>query len=316
MGNQNQTFMFNTQAVLTQMEEKLTNIGDLQLGRVPQGKASALRTVSGMQTVLAQGDARPERVLRRFFLGLTQIWENFHALNEIFLPDEKRFMLCGYIDPRKDPYATAKKSDIRGKYRFTFSQNALNTSKEALQGSLQDLMAAYVSPLAIQLGIIKPDGIYRLLRDYGRSKGPDPDKYLSPPTPGAMEPPISVEDAILMIMDGALPQGSPMEGTQAHFQKLQEFAQSDEFGYLAPEHVPLFRAYLEQVAQLLMAEQQAAQLGAAAQQFGEGMQRPGMPGPEGSAQPGAQAMPPVQGAELLDETLPGAGGGANPGAPA
>jgi len=131
-----------------------------------------------------------------------------------------------------------------------------------------------------------------------------------------MEPPISVEDAILMIMDGALPQGSPMEGTQAHFQKLQEFAQSDEFGYLAPEHVPLFRAYLEQVAQLLMAEQQAAQLGAAAQQFGEGMQRPGMPGPEGSAQPGAQAMPPVQGAELLDETLPGAGGGANPGAPA
>ena len=316
MGNQNQTFMFNTQAVLTQMEEKLTNIGDLQLGRVPQGKASALRTVSGMQTVLAQGDARPERVLRRFFLGLTQIWENFHALNEIFLPDEKRFMLCGYIDPRKDPYATAKKSEIRGKYRFTFSQNALNTSKEALQGSLQDLMAAYVSPLAIQLGIIKPDGIYRLLRDYGRAKGPDPDKYLSPPTPGAMEPPISVEDAILMIMDGALPQGSPMEGTQAHFQKLQEFAQSDEFGYLAPEHVPLFRAYLEQVAQLLMAEQQAAQLGAAAQQFGEGMQRPGMPGPEGSAQPGAQAMPPVQGAELLDETLPGAGGGANPGAPA
>ena len=313
MGNQNQAFMFNMLTVLNTMEERLTNIGDLQLGRVPQGKASALRTVSGMQTVLAQGDARPERVLRRFFLGLTQIWENFHALNEIFLPDEKRFMLCGPIDPRKDPYASAKKSEIRGKYRFTFSQNALNTSKEALQMSLQDLMAAYVSPLAIQLGLIKPDGIYRLLRDYGRSKGPDPDKYLSPPTPGAMEPPITFEEAILQIMDGILPRGTPMEGTQAHFQRLQEFSQSDEFGYLSPEVVPLFRAYLQQVAELMAQEQAAMALQQAAQQFGEGMQRPGMPGPEGAGMPpGGQAMPPVQGAELLDETLPAAGGGANP----
>ena len=314
MGNQNQAFMFNMLTVLNTMEERLTNIGDLQLGRVPQGKASALRTVSGMQTVLAQGDARPERVLRRFFLGLTQIWENFHALNEIFLPDEKRFMLCGPIDPRKDPYASAKKSEIRGKYRFTFSQNALNTSKEALQMSLQDLMAAYVSPLAIQLGLIKPDGIYRLLRDYGRSKGPDPDKYLSPPTPGAMDPPITFEEAILQIMDGILPRGTPMEGTQAHFQKLQEFSQADEFGYLSPEVVPLFRAYLQQVAELMAQEQAAMALQQAAQQFGEGMQRPGMPGPEGAAQPGAQAMPPVQGAELLDESLPNSGGGANVGA--
>ena len=132
LGNQNQAFMFNMVNLLTQMEEKLTNIGELQLGRVPQGKASALRTVAGMQTVLAQGDARPERVLRRFFLGLTQIWENFHGLNEVFLPPQKRFMLCGPIDPRKDPYATVESpTAIKGKFRFTFSANVLNTSKEA-----------------------------------------------------------------------------------------------------------------------------------------------------------------------------------------
>ncbi len=314
LGDRNQSFMFNTQALLTQMEEKLTNIGELQLGRVPQGKASALRTVSGMQTVLAQGDARPERVLRRFFLGLTQIWEMFHGLNEEFLPDEKKFMLCGPIDPRKSPYASVKRSEIRGKYRMTFSQNALNTTKEALQESLEAMMAAFVSPLFIQLGLIKPDGIYRLARDWGRAKGPDPDKYLSPPTPGAMEPPISFEEAILQIMDGVLPRGTPMEGTEAHFQKLQEFSQSDEFGYLEEPHIPLFRAYLQQVAELLAQEQAAMALAQAAQQFGDGMKKPGMPGPAGAAQPGAQAMPPVQGAELLDESLPGAGGGANTGA--
>lgn len=315
MGTADQSFMFNMQSLLTQMSEKLTNIGDLQLGRVPQGKSSALRTVAGMQTVLGQGDARPERVLRRFFLGLTQIFENFHALNEVHLPKKKRFMMAGPIDPRKDPYRTIEtQSDIRGKFRFTFSANVMNTSKEATQAALQDIMAAYISPLAIQMGIAKPDGIYRLLRDYGRAKGQDPDKYISPPTPGAMEPPISAEDAIALMMDGMMPRGSPMEGTQEHFQKLQEFAQSDEFGYMEGQSIPLFRAYLEQVGQLLAQEQAQATLLKAAGQFQQGAQPGALPGPPGQVDPNAQATPPVQGAELIDETLPGAGGGANPGA--
>ena len=314
MGNQNQSFTFNMVTMLQQIEERLTNIGDLQLGRVPAGKASALRTVSGMQTVLSQGDARPERVLRRFFLGLAQIFENFHALNEVKLPEKKRFMLYGPIDPRHDPYRIVESPNaIRGKFRFTFSANVLNTSKEAMQAALQTLMGAYVSPLAIQMGIMKPDGAYRLLRDYGRAFGQDPDKYLSPPTPGAMEPPLSAEDAILYIMDGIMPKGTPMEGTQEHLQKLQTFAQADEFGYIPPESVPLFRAYMEQVAQLAAQEQAQQALLKAAAQFGGGGQG-GTPGPvPGPQQGGGQAMPMLNGGELADESLPGAGGGANPG---
>lgn len=310
MGNQSQSFMFNMVSMLTQVQERLTNIGDLQLGRVPAGKASALRTVAGMQTVLSQGDARPERVLRRFFMGLAQIFQNFHALNEVKLPPKKRFMLCGPIDPRKDPYAIVESPNaIRGAFRFTFSANALNTSKEALQAALQDLMGAYINPLAIQLGIMKPDGAYRMLRDYGRAKGQDPDKYLTPPTPGAMEPPISAEDAILYIMDGIMPQGSPMEGTAEHFQKLQTFMQSDEFGYLEREHLPLFRAYLEKIAQLMAQEQASATLLKAAGQFGGGGQM-GMSGPVPMPQ-GQQQQASIQDGELADESLPGAGGGAN-----
>ena len=308
-GNQSQSFMFNMVTLITQIQERLTNIGDLQLGRVPQGKASALRTVSGMQTVLAQGDARPERVLRRFFIGLAQIFENFHALNEVKLPRKKRFMLAGPVDPKTDPYRVVESPNaIRGKFRFTFSANALNTSKEALQGALDKLMAMYINPLALQLGISKPDGIYRLLRDAGRAVGQDPDKYISPPSPGAMDPPISTEDAILTIMEGIPPKGSPMEGTQEHFQKLQAFMASDEFGYVPAEFIPLFRAYLEQVGQLMAQEQTQAALLQAAGQFGQGQ---GQGGQMPMQQP-SQGNAPVQDNELIDETLPGSGGGANP----
>lgn len=316
LGNRDQSFMFNMVTMITQIEERLTNIGDLQLGRVPQGKASALRTVSGMQTVLSQGDARPERVLRRFFMGLAQIFENFHALNEVKLPKKKRFMLAGPIDPRQDPYGVVESPQaIRGKFRFTFSANVLNTSKEALQMALDKLMAIYISPLAIQLGIAKPDGVYRLMRDAGRALGQDPDKYISPPTPGAQDPPISAEEAILQIMDGFIPKGTPMEGLAEHFEKLQTFLQSDEFGYIETSKVPIFRAYLEQVAQAMAQEQSQAALLKAAGQFGQGGQ-PGQPGPvPGPQQGGGQANPMVNPNEMLQEDLPGSGGGGNPGVP-
>ncbi len=307
MGNQTQAFTFNMVTMLTQIEERLTNIGDLQLGRVPQGKASALRTVSGMQTVLSQGDARPERVLRRFFMGLAAIYENFHALNEVLLPPNKRFMLTGPLDPRTEPYRTVNNAtQIKGKFRFTFSANVLNTSKEAMQAALQDLMATYISPMAIQMKIVTPDNVYRLLRDFGRSKGQDPDRYLTPPSPEALLPPISAEEAILTIMDNTMPKGSPMEGLEEHFEKLQAFLSSDEFGYLGKEHIPLFKHYLETVAQAVAQEKAQAAMLQAAQQFQQGGQQGGgMPGPVPGPQPGGgQATPMVQPGELMDETLP------------
>ena len=311
IGNQNQAFTFNMLSLLQQMEERLTTIGELQLGRVPHGKASALRTVSGMQTILSQGDARPERVLRRFFIGLTQIWKTIHSLNQAFLPKDKQYKIGGYVEPGKDPYQSASPQDVTGSFMFDFSANALNTSKEALQMALQDMMGTYVSELALTLGIIKPDGVYRLLRDWGKSKGPDPDKYLSPPTPQAWMPPIFAEEAIAMMMDGQIPQGTPTEGAEGHLQKLMEFSQSDEFGFMPEEYVQsILRPYMERIAQQAQMEAQQAQLLQAAQQFGQRVQEPGKSGP--AAQPqaqGGQAM--LQGGELADETLPSSGGGAN-----
>lgn len=317
LGNQGQAFSFNMVALLQQMEERLSMMGELQLGRVPQGKASALRTVAGMQTILAQGDARPERVLRRFFIGLTQVWRICHALNQAFLPKGKQYLIGGYVEPGKDPYGVVEgPRAIRGAFMFDFSANALNTSKEALQAALQDLMGVYVSELALTLGVIKPDGVYRLLRDYGKAKGPDPDKYLSPPTPEAWEPPLFVEEALQMMMDGEIPQGPPAEGAEAHLAKLIEFTQSDAFGFM-DEAVArgVLRPYMEKIAQSAAFERQKGELLSAAQQFGQRVAQPVLPGPAAMPQ-SAGGMPMMQGGELVDESLPGAGGGANQGLPA
>ena len=314
-GNQGQAFGFNLYNLLTQEEERLSNIGELQLGRVPQGKASALRTVSGMQTVLAQGDARPERILRRFFIGLTDIFANFHELNQRFLQKKKQFRISGYVRPDQDPYReVAGPEAISGRFQFRFLANALNTNKAAVQQALSQLMSTFISELNIQLGIIDPDGVFRLQFDYGKSLGIDPARYLTPPTPGAYYPDVLFEEALNQIMAGVEPKGRPAEGAQEHFKKLLEFYNSKEFGFLDESGLMAFKAWLQKVHQMVQSETQKAAMLASAQQFQRSQGGQPSPSAGNMAGPSAadiQAPPQVQNNELVDESLPGAGGGGN-----
>ena len=51
---QAETFGINLLTIMNQWQDHLTTIGPLQLGDVPKGKASALRTVGGMAMIAAQ----------------------------------------------------------------------------------------------------------------------------------------------------------------------------------------------------------------------------------------------------------------------
>ena len=314
MPQQGANFGFNMLQVLNGMEERLTNIGELQLGRVPQGKASALRTVRGMQTILQQGDARPERILRRFFMGLTEVFAQMHELNQAFLTKGKQYRVAGMVRPGEDPYRMIDDpSAMQGRFHFDFIANAMNTSKEALQAALQNLGEVYFTPLMIQMGISQPDGIYQWARDYGRSWGQDPDRYLSPPSPEAMLPAALAEEVISMILSGNLPEVRPLEPPEEHMAKLMDFAGKSEFGMFTPQQVDIFKAYLNLMRGRIIAEQKKAALMAAASAAAPQQGAGGVPGPVPG--PAAPQQPSQLGKnELADESLPSAGGGANPGA--
>jgi len=308
-------FGINMLSVLQSSEERVSSVGDLQLGRVPQGKASALRTVGGMSLIAAQGEARPERILRRFFNGLTEIWHQFHELNQSFLPRNKQIRIFDLKRPSAEPYQTiTDKGEIAGRYQFTFSANVLNTSKQAMQEAIGGLLQVYISELTLRAGIIDEGGIYRLLRDFGKSQGQDPDKYLKEPTPGAMRPRLTAEEAISQILNSQIPDGEPMEGAQVHLATLQAFIKTKEFGMLDFEQGgavqrELFEDYMQIIQQKIQEEQQRAALVEAAGQFGGGGGNGAGRPPESVENP--QQQPPVNANELLDESLPGAGGGGN-----
>ena len=301
-----QSFGINMMSLADQALEKLTVRGDLQLGRVPIGRSSALRTSQNMQTLMQAGEARPERILRRFFMGWMEVFKQIHELNQHFLPDEKVFRIGGIRAPGENPYKEiSSSSDIAGRYQFDFSVNVLNASKIAVQDALQQMMEVFVSELPIQMGIVTPDAIYRLMRDWGKAHGQNVDNYLSEPAPGAMMAPILAEEALTTIAGGEMPQGLPLEGAEQHLQKLQTFASLPAFDLMLDsiDKVEIFRAYLSAVGQRLQVEkmaQAAGPVGAA----------PGGGAPGGGPPPDL-SNPQVNENELLDETLPSAGGGGN-----
>lgn len=312
IGNNNQSLGINLITVLRQLEERLTMQGDIQFGRVPPGRSSALRTVGGISLLTGQGEARPERVMRRLFIGLTQIYRQMHALNTVFLPKNKQIRLLGPLEPGKNPFVTiGSREEITGDFRFSFKANVLNTSKSARQDMLAQFGQIAFTELGFQTGTAQPDGFFRWQRDIGLEFGLEPDQYITPPSPEDRRRKILAEEAIHDIIQGAVPDGEPLEGAIVHMQRLMAFANDDGFGLLGEEQVQIFGAYLNEVREKAQAEQQQQALLAAAPQFQAGGQDPG--GRPGNPQ-GDPGNPPVQGAELLDETLPTAGGGGNTGA--
>ena len=311
MPTQGSAFGFNLITMFGQWEEKLTNIGDLQLGRVPQGKASALRTVRGMQSVMGQGEARPERILRRFFLLLSEMFAQMHELNQVFLERDKQYRVTGVKKPNEDPFRTVKDPGaIRGRFQFDFVANAMNTSKEALQEALEKAMGILISPLMIQMGIAQPDGVYQLVRDYFKAIGQDADKYATPPTPESTLPKMFANEVLSVIMQDGIPECRPAEPTaMEHMAVLIEFRNTDEFGHLTTAQVDVFHTYLNKLAMRIQAEQRQQALMAAAAQFQGAGQGDGMPGPDGA--PPDQTPTLSQPGKINDMSMPGAGGGAN-----
>jgi hypothetical protein len=318
------SFGHNLITLVSQILDQTTLVGQLQLGGVPQGKSAALRTTSNMQALLQQGDARPERVLRRFFNGLAEVWQQFHELNQIFLPKAKQFRISTGVTDAKNPYITVPdRNAISGRFMFEFGASILNTNKSLATASLQDMLSVLINPLLLQARIVTPENIYNLIRDFIKAKGQDPVKYITSPTndPFASGPHISVEDALMSILNGYYPHGQPMEPLDQHLQKLQEFVSNPEnlkfftpsqqhmLGQYAAVRVHEMQQQIEQQQMMMQAAQMQQNMGGKAQgsQGGQGgpqgRQAPPSTGPAGNAK--------VQGKELLNESLPGAGGGQN-----
>lgn len=308
-------FLLNLFAITQQMDEKLTMVGDLQFGRVPLGKSSALRTVGGVQTLLGQGEARPERILRRFFTMWRDAFSLMHDLNQHFLPKGKQFRVVGTQLPNDDPYRQiGDPREIEGHFRFTFKPNVLNSSKQVMQQTLQSIMGLTMTDLGFQLGITDAETVYRQMSKLIRALGQEPLEFIKPPTEKSALPRFLASEAWQMFLDGQVPEGLPLEPAEQHFQELlrleevqRQLAAEDRTDGLSPRQIQALSAWKQRVSEIIAEERRQQQLLQAAQSFQQG-QGGGEAGPRSTLDPSFNEPTPLNENELLDEGLPGAQG--------
>lgn len=277
----NQTFGLNAFNILEGLQGRVTLTNDLNFGGVPTGGASALRTEGNMQLVLGQSESRPERIIRRLFEGLAEMYHQIHELNQRYLPDNKKILKTGNIDPDADPYQTIKDvSEIQGRMEFKFSANVMNTSKAGMQQAMNAITGLLASELMIQTGIVTPEQLYNIAEETIKSLGQDPRKFIQKPSPDSGMTKYFAEEVIIQIMNNSEPVGRPAEsgGAQEHLQKLSEFINSDDFGHLTEKQVVRLKAYLERVQAMAQQEAQQQQRAAAAGSQGQARSAPAGPG--------------------------------------
>lgn len=301
INTQGQAFGLNMMTIFGQMSERLTMTSDLQRGQVPAGKSSALRTHGGIQAILSQGEARPERILRRFFKGMAELYHQTHEMNQRLLPENKKILISKNLDVAEDPYQTINdKTMIKGRFQFNFNANILNTSKAAMQEALGSIMQVGLSELTLQTGIINQNGIYRLIRDFTKAWGQEPNDYFNKPSPQADLQPITTEEAMLSITNGVMPGGMPIGGWVQHLQELQVITQSPEFGAIEDLHVELLGQYIQIVTANAQQELQQQRMIQAARNFQASQQAQG--DGQGGAAPDMSNQQ-LSNNELIDENL-------------
>jgi hypothetical protein len=162
----------------------------------------------------------------------------------------------------------------------------------------------------IQLGIVGPDEIYRMVRDSVKSAGIDPDRsrYLKEPTPGVGRARLTANDVLSIILDHAVPDGVPAEpSAEDHLDQIQAFITDEKKNYIGLFDQPqleILQGWMTQVAQLAVAQQGQKQIAELTGDFQE-KQAALAGGGNGAAPPVDQGAPPVNQNELIDETLPG-----------
>ncbi len=307
-----QTWGFNMVGLGMQFLERLTQIGAIQSGQVPQGKASALRTVGTTMAILQQGAAMPEQILRRLFFGLRQVWEQFHLLNTKWLPPGKRFLITGKPLTQPEAYGVIQDpGTLAIPLAFDFQATLLNTNKGVVSQALQGLGLALFNPLALQFGTVGPEQFYTWQRDLVQAAQLDPARYLiKPPTlPTGDGPKLTAQEVMLYIMErNQIPPVAPLEPPEQHMEALMKIMQSPEAALLNDAQQVLVKEYLRALVAIIRQQMQAQMLGQAAQEFGA------MLGNEGQGQQAAMgAVPEMQAEAPSQAEIAGAGTQGPPG---
>lgn len=254
------------EALLQQALERLTGVTDMALGRQPN-RVGATRTATGVASLLSESGLRFKVFMVRFQNFWRRIFQQVLALDQQYLPPGKEFRVTG----RPEVIRILDRTEIAGRFDILLSATTETLNKQSLRETAQIKFSTLMNPALIQLGIVKPENLYELARDFLKSLDErDPSRFIGvPPTVAPKDP--NYENAVFV--SGGKVEPSLAENFDAHLMAHEQLKMLPVYQWMTPEAKQNLDQHIAATLQMKMAQQVAMQMAPA----GRGATGPGGP---------------------------------------
>lgn len=250
---------YKEEEIANQYKAKLSGITDLAFGSMQS--QGATRTATGTAALVSELNANLDIFIKRYQRGYRKNLKILDRQVTELLPLGTIVRVQGVDDGKVTFKEFNDREVLRFDTDFDLQANSVNSNKALERETSQLLLQTLSNPLFLQTGIVTPENLYKITRNMLRKFDvQDIDSFIQKPE-GMSDSLYSAKDEINMIMAGVKP---PIMLNDKHAQKVEmfnAFEESDEFGYLTDEHIPLYlevKQAHEQYASAVAAQAQLA----------------------------------------------------------
>jgi hypothetical protein len=250
----NTAYGFNEEAKVTSYAENATSLSPLALGQ--QSQQGLGRTATGAAALVSEMNVNLDILIRRYQRGFKR---NLHILDlqlQDLLPLGSMIRVAG-LDGKNTYMRFDNRDDLKWSTDYELAGNSSTSNKAVQRETAQMILQTVSNPIFLQAGIASSGNLYQAARNMlVKSEVKNIDAYLTKPE-DVQDNPYSAKDELSAILGGIR---LPKDVKDKHEQKLalfNEFEQSDDFGLLDDEHLPLYLEYKdwhEQMANAMNAQ--------------------------------------------------------------
>lgn len=251
-----QMFGVQEEQAIQVLVERLTGISDLSLG-VFSGSQGATRTATGVRGLVQEANAN----LNVHLMRLNDGWKKslrylFHMLQRR-IPKGLSFKITG-IDGQGYWVQVQDPTQIAGDFDFEVSSNSSQSNPQVREQIANDILQLCSNPLALQLGIVKPQNYFEAMRNYMLAKGEKNfGRYITPPAPGSLW--MTPEEEFNRVVRGIPVEVTPQMDHQGYIAYFQHIASEDGLlGQFNEQQVLAAQAQAQKHQQMMQAMEQMA----------------------------------------------------------
>lgn len=160
-------FFQQEEMFLMQHVERLTAINDINTATL--GRQGVARTATGVSALVSENSANLDIFIKRMQRGWRQALRLLWGMLQQRLPDGTEFRVTG--KDGRDYFDKVNRADIQSRVDFILEATSANSNRMIQLETAQQVLAQLMNPFFMQIGIVKPDGVFEGLKDYFQALG-------------------------------------------------------------------------------------------------------------------------------------------------